>query len=176
MGDKYQLTLLPSEKSVEIDSETSILDCLRDEGVYIKSGCGGHASCTDCVIKVVEGEGHLNNPTFDETQLLGNVFYITKERLACQTQCHGAVTIDISRHDKVADQMKLANKNSPLPKKNTARVRKKEDVSKMYQERNEKRVQKEEERKLKPQKQSGFQRPKTFRTDHLDKEDTDKKE
>ena len=54
--------------------------------MYIKSSCGGVASCTDCRIKVIAGEDSLTTPPFEEVQLLGNVFHITKERLSCQAK------------------------------------------------------------------------------------------
>ena len=62
----------------------SLLDSLRKEKVSIRSSCGGYASCGDCVVKVLKGAENLDKPNFDEKKLLGNVFHITKERLACQ--------------------------------------------------------------------------------------------
>lgn len=83
MSDLYQILIEPQGISLELDSETSLLSALRDQDIYIKSSCGGYASCTDCIVKVIDGKEYLNDPTFDEKQLLGNVFHITKERLAC---------------------------------------------------------------------------------------------
>lgn len=57
-------------------------------GVRILQTCGGAPSCGDCVIRVDESKSApqpfepMEQP---ETALLGNVYFITKERLACQT-------------------------------------------------------------------------------------------
>ena len=38
----------------------------------------------------------LHYPTFKEIEHLGNIFYITKERLACQTYCNqGTLTVEV---------------------------------------------------------------------------------
>ena len=167
----YDLTLFPQDLTLKIDEEVNLLERLRQEEIYIKSGCGGHASCSDCIIKIIAGEGNLNEPTFDETKLLGNVFHITKERLACQTKCTGNVKIDLSNHNEFLDQMKLQKKNSSFQKKSPAKVRKRDEVEQMYTDRATRRQEKEVERAAGPQKQSGFKRPKPFRTDHLDDEE-----
>lgn len=118
-----KLTLMPSGNSIEVSSDTDLLSALREQDVYIKSGCGGHASCTDCIIKVTAGAENLNEPTFEESQLLGNVFHITKERLSCQTKITGDVTIDISAHDKGKDQEKLRSKTSNFQKNKNVKLR-----------------------------------------------------
>ena len=112
---KHKVTLLPQEQVIEVSEDLSLLEALRNEGVYIKSSCGGVASCSDCMIKVCGGEDHINTPSFEELALLGNVFHITKERLSCQTRINGDVTIDISNHCKLSDQEKLRAKTSKAP-------------------------------------------------------------
>ena len=63
-------------------------------GVVIQQTCGGSPSCTDC--RVVVKEGH--EEAFEEMQhaektLLGNVYFITKERLACQAILKNSCTL-----------------------------------------------------------------------------------
>jgi len=149
------ITILPLGKTISVDNKTPVLEALRDEEIYIKSSCGGVASCSDCVIKVVEGADHCNPPPFEETRLLGNVFHITKERLSCQLKCEGDITIDISRHDKSADENKLKQKTSSFVTKR----RSKDDVTKIKEERAQNRAEKPEG------KEGGHRRPKPFRTD-----------
>lgn len=131
-----KLTLSPSGETIFIDDKKSILEHLRTNGIYVKSSCGGHATCTDCIIKVKEGVDNLNAPTFDETKLLGNVFHITKERLSCQAIATGDVTIDISMHSKEVDEEKRDLKNKKVASK--FKVRKKEEFDKILAERQEK--------------------------------------
>ena len=174
----YKVTLKPSNQVVEIEGDKNLLEALLEKGIYIKSSCGGVASCSDCICKVVGGEDNLDPPPFAELKFLGNVFHITKERLACQTTIHGDITLDISRHDQSADQDKLRVKTTNLRSKK--RVRKKETV---IQKKNEKmkskmeKIQKdneyfrhwEGEKKEKWEKKlGGSKKPKPFNTDNIE--------
>ncbi len=93
-----KINLWPSGEVLEGNSDESLLQLLKKQGFALKSSCGGCASCADCVIQIKTGEDHLNSQSFEELRLLGNVFHITKERLACQTKISGDITIDISKH------------------------------------------------------------------------------
>jgi uncharacterized 2Fe-2S/4Fe-4S cluster protein (DUF4445 family) len=180
---KHKITLLPSGESVEVEEGVDLLNALREADVYIKSGCGGYASCTDCVIKVSSGEDNLSAPPIEEINLLGNVFHITKERLACQTKVTGPVTIDISKHDKDADKEKLRQKTSNMSKART-KIRKPAEQEKVYQERREMIAEKHKEDDSwekhwekdkeadKPKKLGGGKRPRLFRYD--DEEEREK--
>lgn len=149
------ITVLPQAINLSVDPSTPVLEALRDEEIYIKSSCGGVASCSDCIVKVVEGADHCNPPPFEETRILGNVFHITKERLSCQLKCSGDITIDISRHDKAMDENKLKQKTMSFATKR----RPKEDVNKIRQQREEEKANRPEGR------EGGKKRPRPFRTD-----------
>lgn len=187
MSKTHKVTLKPEGKVVEIAEGKNLLAALRETDTYVKSSCGGHATCTDCIIKIVSGEDNLTPPPFEELKLLGNVFHITKERLACQTMITGDVTIDISKHDKATDEEKLKNKTSNYSKKKQPRplVRKESDLGKIRQDREVERAQFEAEQKTKtndwknhwekdkneaPKKLMGSKRPKYFNTDKVDYE------
>lgn len=137
-----KIKLLPSNSLVDVEAGKDLYSELKEKGIHINSTCGGCASCAKCIITIVEGEENLNEIPFEEKQLLGNVFHITKERLACQVIASGPATIDISMHEQ--------NKTKPVFKR-----RKKEDVSKMIEERKEKR-------KERPKKLGGGRKPKAF--------------
>jgi ferredoxin len=178
----YKVTLWPNGEAFTIDSETTLLKALKDNNHYVKSSCGGVASCADCIIKVHTGEGNLTPPTFGELKLLGNVFHITKERMSCQARCTGDVTIDISKHNQMTDQMKTANKKfvkKPL-------LKKKSDVEKEVQERAVKREEKNkedakwhkhwektEEEKAKAKIQGGGKRPRPFKWNTDESQDSE---
>ena len=98
--NEYKVTLWPSGEIVQLNDEETLLVQLKKSGKKIKSSCGGHATCADCVVVVKSGEDHLTPQTFEELRLLGNVFHFTKERLSCQTKIKGEVTLDISSHEK----------------------------------------------------------------------------
>lgn len=149
-----KITVRPTMDVIEADQEVSLLENLKRADIYVKSSCGGHATCTDCIVKIVSGEDHLSAPPFEELKLLGNVFHITKERLACQTKISGDVCIDLSAHDKARDQKKLRQKTG-APKRPL--VRKKADVDALKSSREQ---EAERERAERPPRQGGFRRPK----------------
>lgn len=93
-----KVNVLPDNAVYDVKEGQNLLKVLLEQKVRIRSSCGGHGSCSDCVIKITSGKEHLSEITFEEKQLLGNVFFITKERLACQTKISGDIEIDISAH------------------------------------------------------------------------------
>ena len=69
---------------IDVPEGESLLEALRRNSIGIRSSCGGFASCGDCIVKIIGEFNGINSVNFDEKKLLGNVFHITKERLACQ--------------------------------------------------------------------------------------------
>lgn len=184
---KHNVTLKPSGIVVEVETDKNLLSALREQGIYVKSSCGGHATCGDCIVKIVSGEDNVTPPPFSELKILGNVFHITKERLSCQTCVTGDVTLDIAKHDKATDEEKLKNKTANFSKKKQAKtsVRKNEDIVKIRSEKEAERAQFDQEQKQKseiwnkhwekdkdsaPKKLAGGKRPKFFDTDKVDYE------
>lgn len=183
MSSTHEVTLSNGEK-LQVSEEKSLLEALREAGVYVKSSCGGVASCSDCLVKITSGEDNLNAPSFEETQLIGNVFHITKERLSCQTKVSGPVSVDISAHDSTADAKKLQEKNKKFVKpKGPIKKRSREEVKAIHDERQQIRKEKEDRRNqwqkhwereegdLRGKGTGGNKRPKTFRTDRLEEND-----
>jgi len=174
----YKVILKPSNEVIKIDGNINLLEALREKSVYIKSSCGGVASCSDCIVKILSGEDHLEPPPFEEIKFLGNVFHITKERLACQLKINGDITIDIAHHDKDADQEKLRQKTS----KNIKRRKKKDFEAKPLPEEKPqeepgwvKHWEKDPTDK-KMKRFGGGNKPHLFRTDHLEEEELKKEE
>jgi len=81
---------------LEIEAETGELlsQVAYRSGVTLHTTCGGKASCTDCRVVIKEGlkEG-FEKPEGPEIRALGNVFHITRERLACQAIVAGDSTV-----------------------------------------------------------------------------------
>lgn len=190
MSKIFKVTLKPSGDIVEIEEGKNLLEALREKNIYVKSSCGGHATCSDCIVKIVSGEDYITPPPFTELKLLGNVFHITKERLACQTSLTGDITIDISKHNKASDEAKLKNKTSNFSKKKqVTKIRKEPDIEKIKSDRVEERAKTESANLAKsetwkkhweknpdseaPKKLAGGKRPKFFDTDKVDYENND---
>ena len=55
----FTIKMLPSGKEIKIDSESTLLEAFKENGVYIKSTCGGYASCGCCKVKILEGKENL---------------------------------------------------------------------------------------------------------------------
>ncbi len=140
----HKVNLTHDGTTLYLNEEHSLLDQLKENGLYVKSSCGGHASCSDCIVKITEGQGNVNEPTFAESQLLGNVFHITKERLSCQCFIKGEVSIDLSGHNLKDDEQRRQNKSRKVS--GSIKVRKKEEVDKVISERIQKSKEKREAR------------------------------
>ena len=138
---KNSVTLWPTGQVVEVDEKRSLFEQLKAAGVPVKSSCGGCATCALCIVQVKSGAENLNDITFEEKQLLGNVFHITQERLSCQTYVKGPVTVDISNHLETS-----AKKNKSVVRRTRVEVEQKKN---------------EPAPERKP-KEGGFKRPKKF--------------
>src|SRR4051812_19876441 len=76
-----------SAKEVDCDAEAgeTIAQVAVRAGVTIQQTCGGTPSCTDCRVKIIDNwQNALEPAEGPELRLTGNVYFITKERLACQ--------------------------------------------------------------------------------------------
>ncbi len=166
-----KLTLWPEGEVLEVEEGKALLEQLTRAGKAIKSSCGGHATCGDCVVKVKGGESCLTAPTFEELRLLGNVFHITKERLSCQLKLTGDAVIDITAH------LKAPTAPQPVPKRPDVRVRKahelQETAAKSQEKDGEKREdawyrhwEKKDETGAVPPKLGGNRRPRPFKHDN----------
>lgn len=82
-------------RSIDARSGETILDALDRVSIPIETTCGGHAACGKCLVTINEGEDGISELGFEEKNLLGNVFHVTKERLACQCRVHGDIEITI---------------------------------------------------------------------------------
>lgn len=137
-----KIKINPINKTIEVAEGSNLRDELVKHDIYVKSTCGGVASCGLCVAVIESGEDYLNEFSFEEKQLLGNVFHITKERLTCQTIVMGDIEIDLSAH-----------KVEPVKKT----IRKSREQIKEEKENREEIVREP--------KQGGFRKPKAFKTE-----------
>jgi len=63
----------------------------------IDTACVGKGTCGLCRVKIIAGAENLNPFTDEERKHLGNVYHITKVRLACRSKLTGDVTIQVVR-------------------------------------------------------------------------------
>lgn len=89
------VTFQPSGLRVECADGESVFEVGRRAGVDISTACVGKATCGLCRVKVLAGEGWLSPLNAAEKKHLGNVYFITKVRLACQSRVSGDVTVEL---------------------------------------------------------------------------------
>lgn len=79
-------------------------DSLFEAGARVSAGidtaCVGKGTCGLCRVKIVAGAEHLNPYTDEERKHLGNVYHITKVRLACRCRPTGDVVFEVVRKRK----------------------------------------------------------------------------
>lgn len=116
-----KIKFLPQNVEVDVDPSKSLLQIATENGVKIKSVCGGIASCAECRVKVVEGENSVPEPHQAELSLIGSSYYIDGRRLSCQVRCFGSVTVDLTEQlNKVDTQKKIKGFKQKDPKEVTA--------------------------------------------------------
>lgn len=103
-----KIKFIPQNIEVDVDPSKSLLKIATENGVKIKSICGGIASCSECRVKIVEGENSIPEPSKTELNMIGTSYYIDGRRLACQVHCFGSVTVDLTEQlNKVDSQKKV---------------------------------------------------------------------
>ncbi len=100
-----KVKFVPQNVEFEIKPGQSVMHLAEDNGIYVKSVCRGVPSCAECRVKIVDGENNVFPPAGEELSLIGTGWFIDRRRLACQLQCLGDVTVDMS--EQIAKQQGL---------------------------------------------------------------------
>lgn len=84
------------------ETEQPIGATLFEAGAKLSAGidtaCVGKGTCGLCRVKILDGAAHLTPFSDEERKHLGNVYHLTKVRLACRSKLTGGdVTIEIVR-------------------------------------------------------------------------------
>lgn len=93
-----KVTFQPGGVIAEAVAGESLFEIGRRNKVPISTSCAGKASCGLCRVVIRGGEEHLTPMGPLERRHLGNVYFITKQRLSCQARLVGEeadVTIDV---------------------------------------------------------------------------------
>ena len=81
--------------------EAAVGESLFDVGARVSAGidtsCVGKGTCGLCRIRILAGADQLNPYTDEERKHLGNVYHLTKVRLACRTKIAGDVAFEVVR-------------------------------------------------------------------------------
>jgi ferredoxin len=82
---------------VEIPIGATLFEAGAKVSAGIDTACVGKGTCGLCRVRIKAGAEHLNPYTEEETKHLGNVYHITKMRLACRCKPTGDVTVEVVR-------------------------------------------------------------------------------
>ncbi|MBX9765919.1 MAG: (2Fe-2S)-binding protein [Bdellovibrionales bacterium] len=100
-----KVKFVPNNVECEIKPNESVLHVAHNNGIHIKSVCKGVPSCTECRIRVIDGEYNILQPSSKEISLIGNTFHLDGRRLSCQLKCFGDITVDLSEQVEKADRV-----------------------------------------------------------------------
>ena len=89
------ITFLPSGTVIEVQPGTTVFHAAAEAEVAIPSQCGGKCACALCCVKLVSGEGLVSPLRWEEEGHLGNVFFLTRQRLSCQLKVFGDVVVEV---------------------------------------------------------------------------------
>ena len=89
----------PSGVSVEVRDGTTVFAAAMAAEVAIPSQCGGRCACALCRVRVLQGADNISPIQWEETEHMGNCFYLTHERLSCQSKVYGDVVVEVVEVD-----------------------------------------------------------------------------
>ena len=85
----------------EIPAGATLFEAGAKVSAGIDTACVGKGTCGLCRVKIVAGAEHLTPYSDEERKHLGNVYHLTKVRLACRSQLTGGdVAIQVVRRRK----------------------------------------------------------------------------
>lgn len=82
----------------ELPAGASLFEAGAQVSAGIDTACVGKGTCGLCRVKILDGAAHLTPFGDEERKHLGNVYHLTKVRLACRAKLTGGdVTIELVR-------------------------------------------------------------------------------
>ncbi len=99
-----KVKFLPQDVEFEIKPGQSVMSLAHEHGLPIRSSCNGIPSCSECRVRVTDGEWNLTPPSRKEQSLIGTGYFIDQRRLSCQLICFGDITVDLTEQlEKAAE-------------------------------------------------------------------------
>lgn len=100
--DKIQVTIMPENMTVEVESGSTLLEAANAAGITLKSSCGGQGTCGRCAVKVLEGKVQGGNGNMSKSKRAEG--YI----LACTaTVADGPVTVEFPESSRLSEHQVL---------------------------------------------------------------------
>jgi 2Fe-2S ferredoxin len=80
--------------SFEVSAGENLMKALFAQGIPVASSCKGDGVCSKCKVKVVTGALNLSGEKVTETILKAKNLIASSDRISCQCEVLGDVTID----------------------------------------------------------------------------------
>ena len=87
------IRFLPSERTVRVSPETSLLDAAREAGLPVAQTCTGEGVCARCGMEILAGGDDLAPESEDETRAKARNRIETKLRLSCLLKADRDLTV-----------------------------------------------------------------------------------
>ena len=104
---KVRVTFQPSDKRVEIDKDTTLLEAGAQAGVYISSICGGDGICGKCRLIIKKGNIKANPTTLLSREEIRKGYV-----LACQTTAEGDLEVEVPAESRAEKEKILVDKDA----------------------------------------------------------------
>jgi len=88
-----KVTIQKTGKIIEVAPGANLMSTLLDASLPVASSCGGDGVCRKCRVQVLQGKEHLSEPTPTEEFLWECGEYEKNERMSCQAQIVGDITV-----------------------------------------------------------------------------------
>lgn len=99
------------ETLVEAEAGERLTQVAHRGGVVIQQTCANKAACTDCRIIVKENVNEAFEAAVGaELRQLGNVYFITHERLACQAIVKGDTSVWVPNPEEIRKKKQKVRK------------------------------------------------------------------
>ncbi len=85
---------------VEVSPGATLFEAGAQARAGVETACVGKGTCGLCRVRITAGAEHLGPYTDEETKHLGNVYHLTKVRLACRARTSGDVTFEVVHKKK----------------------------------------------------------------------------
>lgn len=89
---KAKITFADIDKTITVPVGTRVIEVSEEAGSGIMYGCR-ECDCGNCMMEVTDGHENLSTPSVLEERVLRDNMGGRKDRLACQAQVLGAVTV-----------------------------------------------------------------------------------
>ncbi|HVK61066.1 MAG TPA: 2Fe-2S iron-sulfur cluster-binding protein [Bdellovibrionales bacterium] len=91
-----QIHFEKTRQPLDVPEGTNLMKALLEGGLPVASSCRGDGVCAKCRIQIVSGKENLS-PENDREKFLREKFSISRsERVSCQTEIRGDVTVTTS--------------------------------------------------------------------------------